>query len=623
MASMTQIAFLALGLAVCSRANCQIGAGGMRPPSTTSVSALDPTAIDLWMNDNQADRRRNQVENLSDSVSKLDIKAPGQARREYSKGMQSLSQKRFPEAVERLARAIEIYPDFVAAHNGLGSAYMDLGQTANAKKEYAQAVALDGHLPFSYMNLGRAELALRNYPAAQEAMQKASDLAPLDLHLLTALTYAQFLNQDYADAIATAQRVHGRQHESAAIVHYFAAASWQGQNNLQETRNELQIFLHEDPQSAMADAARKMVEQIETRKGEPGESVTITYSAAPDDGGASGLRVLRQLQQQREVAEAEASGDCETCAAPTEEAAPAGYTSQRLISGPKASLPPSALVMRSRVNEVAVFFAATDHGKSVSDLTREEIEIRDAGKPPAKVIAFRNEADLPLRMGLVIDTSSSITREFEFEKKAAASFLKKTVTDEKDLAFVVGFSSSVLLSQDWTGNDEAISKGVDQLAPAGGTSLWDAVQFAAEKLSNRVELQPVAKILVVISDGDDNASTASLKQAIESAARGEVMVYTVSTREFEGENSSSMVADRAMKLLASRTGGAAFFPDSLGNLDKRLADLQQVIRSRYLISYKPADLQTDSQYRSIAIVALRSGHKMRVYARRGYYAKSE
>jgi VWFA-related protein len=101
-----------------------------------------------------------------------------------------------------------------------------------------------------------------------------------------------------------------------------------------------------------------------------------------------------------------------------------------------------------------------------------------------------------------------------------------------------------------------------------------------------------------------------------------VIVYTMSTREFAGETESVDVADRALKALASRTGGASFLPGSLSDLNRRLGDLQQVIRSRYLISYKPAHFEANGHYRSIAVEAQKSGHKLHVYARRGYYANS-
>jgi len=618
-----QTAFLVLFLS-CASAQSPLGAGMLQAPA--SSFDLWGTAEMMFLNGDYNTRKKQ--ENAADSVSKLDLKAPGQARREYEKGRRLLFEKHPDRAVESLIRSISVYPSFVAAHSALGSAYLDLGQNEQAQKEFAQAVSLDDHLPYSHLNLGRAHLALKNYAAAQESLQKASALAPLDLHLLTALTYAQFLNHDYGAAITTAHQVHERKHESAAIVHYFAAAAWQGQNKLEETLTELQTFLEEDPKSSAAEMARQMIEQIKDQRDRPAEPVKITYSAAPSDSNvapdARGRIVLQQLEQKRQLGEVESEreSECETCSAPSAISQPTPDVATRsLISRQEQTSPgPSSWILRTTVNEVAVFFAATENGKSVSDLSRREVVIRDNGKPPAAVIAFRNESQLPLRLGLVIDTSSSITKEFAFEQNAAASFLQKTLIDKDDLAFVVGFSGAVLLVQDFTGDEATISHGINQLAPGGGTALWDAVKFASDKLASRTDQQPVARILVVISDGDDNSSGATLKQAIESAERDEVIVYTVSTREFTGESDNALVADRAMKALASRTGGAAFFPDSLGKLDRRLADIQQVIRSRYLISYKPANFEVDGKYRSIAVVAQKSGHKLRVYARRGYYA---
>jgi VWFA-related protein len=330
------------------------------------------------------------------------------------------------------------------------------------------------------------------------------------------------------------------------------------------------------------------------------------------------------MKEQKQLAELESDPEtvCDSCP----ETSPSGP----LVSVAPPRLPGSIATrsrfnrapytLHSAVNEVAVFFAATDHGQAVSDLTEQEVTVRDAGKAPEKVVKFRNESQLPLRLGLVIDTSRSITPQFAFEQNAAASFVRRSVSDKDDLAFVVGFSSAVLLVQDFTGDGARISEGIGQLAPAGGTAIWDAVKFASDKLGGLAEEHPAARILVVISDGDDNASSTTLKEAIENAERNEVTVYTVSTREFAGADVSAEIADRAMKALAARTGGAAFFPDSLGGLDHRLSDLQQAIRSRYLISYKPAQFRADGSYRTIALVARKSGHKLRVYARRGYYA---
>lgn len=286
----------------------------------------------------------------------------------------------------------------------------------------------------------------------------------------------------------------------------------------------------------------------------------------------------------------------------------------------------AGFTLRSSTDEVAVFFAATDHGKSVTNLTGSDIGIRDDHKPPAAITGFRNVSQLPLRLGLVIDTSASVGGRFKFEQQAAANFLQKVVTGPDDLAFVIGFANAVLLVQDFTGDQKLVSHAVDELVPSGGTALWDAVSLAAGKLASRPEDQPVARILVVISDGEDNSSSETLKQAINRAQHGEIAVYTVSTREdvpdsfVDAPSVESLVGEHALVTLAELTGGAAFTPGSVHRLNGSFTDLQQVIRSRYLVSYKPALFQRDGQYRPIAITAEKDGHKLHVYSRKGYFA---
>ena len=571
------------------------------------------------------------------SVSKLDLKAPGKAQRAYEKGYQLLMRKDLQGAVEHLTKATEIYPSFVSAHNALGSAYLGLGQNDQARGEFAQAVSLDDHLPTSYLNLGCAQLALKDYPAAQGSIQKAAALAPLDLQLLTALAYGQFMNHDYLAAVATAHQVHERKHEGAAMVHFYAAAAWEAENKLPEAQYELLTFLREDPKSSAAVSAQKMMEEIQEERKHPRAPATdfkVTFTHAPSDDATNGpeevpARVRALMQASREnaqIAEAETESECPTCAA-ADSPAPA-EADVAPGSGPNPNAPEASaretkhagLTFRTSTDEVAIFFAATDHGKSVTDLTGRDIGIIDDRRAPAAVTGFRNESQLPLRMGLVIDTSASISERFKFEQDAAASFVQKVMTGQNDLGFVIGFANSVLLVQDFTTDQKLISHAVGQLVPSGGTALWDAVAFAADKLASRPETQPVARILVVISDGEDNSSSATLKEAINRAQHGEVVVYTVSTREDANTVVDSLVGEHALKTLAELTGGAAFTPGSARRLNGSLADLQQVIRSRYLVSYKPALFKRDGQYRAIDITAEKDGHKLRVYARKGYFA---
>jgi Ca-activated chloride channel homolog len=610
-------------------------------PSTSGKFAGQMTSLDATQAvgiDNNIFRINTQngnsvLENPSSTISKLDLKAPGSARHEFEKGYQLLLRKDLQGAIEHLTKSTSIYPSFVAAHNALGTAYLNLGQNQQAHEEFARAVALDDHLPNSYLNLGCAQLALKQYADAEASLKRASSIAPLDLQLGLALIYGEYVNQDYSGVIATAQQVHQRKHEGAALVHYFASASWDAQNNLPEAQHEMETLLKEDPKSPSAGEFRQILDQLKAEqvqraqaKQRPGQPFNFAYAAPPPPNGEEIAREAQQaaqdIREQNQIAEAEAEPDapCMNCRTGVPGASAMLSSSNSRPAQPDVDT--SRPIFRVTVDEVAVFFAATDHGQSVTNLTASEVQIRDDNRPPADVLAFRNLSQLPLRVGLVIDTSNSVTDRFAFEQAAATKFLQAVVTGKDDLAFVVGVNNSVFLEQDFTGNQALIAHAINQLAPGGGTALWDAVSFAADKLTKRVETQRVARILVVISDGEDNSSSVTLKQAIETAQRGEVAIYTVSTREGGHEEASALLGDHALKILSDLTGGSAFMPGSVHRLNGSLADLQQVIRGRYLVSYKPASFQLDGRYRTIDIKAEKDGHKLKVYSRKGYYAST-
>jgi len=612
------LVFASLMLVVHATTAQPVGTGAFGQPVGTR--SFDYERLNKTLLDREASQDLSPLQDLAISVSKLDFKAPLKAQREYYTGFRFLSGKEYQGATEHLARATSTYPDFVAAHLALGSAYLGLHQNEQARDEFAKALALDDHLPISYLSLACAELALQHYAAAEEAVEKASSLAPLDQQVLAALAYAQLLNHHGEAAIETAHRVHSRVHEGAAIVHYYAAAAWDAQHNLPEAQMELQEFLEEDPKSPVAEQARGILQRMnedQEQKEYPWPlpptaavgSVSAEPSSRPTDDPSQVQTPVRSTRE-KQVA---VGSKVNLSPNPGLRAQPAGWGD-------------TGWIFRTNLDEVAVVFAATDHGKAVSDLTQAEVTISDNGYPPAVVTGFRSETQLPLRLGLVIDTSESIISRFSFEQAAAGDFVNKVVTGKGDLAFVVGFSNSVLLVQDFASNKNRISEGINKLAPAGGTALWDAVAFAAEKLAERPEEQPVAKVLVVISDGEDNSSRASLKHAIEAAENGDVMIYAVSTQEdldptTHALKDSAALGNRALRTLAESTGGKAFFPGSIRNMDRSLGELQEVIRSLYFVSYKPALFKRDGQYHTINMDVRKSGHKLRVYTRKGYYAK--
>jgi Ca-activated chloride channel family protein len=610
--------------------------------TSMSIDAIQTTQMDFNIfTVNTQNPDGSLVQSPSASVSKLDLKAPGKAQREYEKGFQFLMKKDLQGAVEHLGNAIQIYPSFVAAHNALGSAYMDLQQNEQARTEFDKAIALDDHLPNSYLNLGCAQLALKQYPAAEESLRKASSIAPLDVQLQLALAYGEFENHSYPAVIETAHHVHEHKHKGVALVHYFAGGAWAAQNNLVEAQQEMATVLKEDPKSGSADQIRQILEQLkieQARQAEaklhPAETLALaldtTNAPPPEQKLRQAQQVLQDIKERTQIAEAEAepAATCSDCGAkagaePTraEPAVVASGVAPDFSSALKrAGLDSPGSTFRAAVDEVTIFFAATDHGKSATNLTASDIVVRDDNRPPHAILGFRNESQLPLRLGLIIDTSNSVKDRIAFEEAAATKFLQTVVTGKDDLAFVVGVNNSVLLVQDFSGDQAKISHEINQLAPGGGTALWDAVQFGADKLRERAEDKPVARVLIVISDGEDNASSATLKQAIASAQRGEVAVYTVSTQDYNQEDPSAELGDHALRALSELTGGTAFIPGSVRGLKGSLAELQQVIRGRYLVSYKPAAFQRDGRYREIDIKAEKDGHKLRVYARKGYYA---
>src|SRR6266446_2078054 len=349
----------------------------------------------------------SSLESPDNSVSKLDLKAPGNARKEYGKGYVQLLRKDLQGAIDHLTRAVSIYPSFVAAHNALGIAYLNLGQIQQAREEFARAVALDDLLPASYLNLGCAQLELQQYPEAVESLKKASSIAPLDLLLLTGLTYAELKNHDYVGVIATVRYVHGHKHQHTALVHLFAAGAWEAQQHLDEAQNELQILLNEDPKSPFAGQFRQVLLQIQAQQvslaqakrhpADPSPSASIAPPPASAEGVSLQIRQASQdMTEHRQITEVKAESDANCVGCPTSASAdPVG------ASGPgSGSEQPDEYVARQvirvEVQEVSMMFAATDHGNSVTNLTLSGIEIREDNQPPAAILGFYNVTRLQL-----------------------------------------------------------------------------------------------------------------------------------------------------------------------------------------------------------------------------------
>jgi VWFA-related protein len=269
-----------------------------------------------------------------------------------------------------------------------------------------------------------------------------------------------------------------------------------------------------------------------------------------------------------------------------------------------------------QVDLVDLIFTATDkHGHFIKDLKKEDVRLLDEGKPPVRIEAFESETGLPLRVGLLIDSSNSIRDRFRFEQDAAVEFLNQVVRPNSDRAFVIGFDSMSDLTQDYTENTEALAHGVRVLRPGGGTALHDAVYQACDKLAKAPIKGPVRRAIILLSDGDDNQSRHTREEAIEAALRAEVIIYVISTSITDGDKKG----DKILMRYAEATGGRVFFPLRLEDVANAFGQIQDELRSQYVVAYKPENFESNGHYRAISInVPSRANVKIR--ARKGYYA---
>jgi len=560
-------------------------------------------------------------------VSALDLEAPNNAVEQYNRASTLLKAQNSKEAIKYLQRAIHDYPKFVAAYMALGQAYVDQEDPGRAKDEFEMAAKLDGKFPGSFLNLGRLALSLNDFPAAQSELEKAAAILPKDPKILSTLAYAQNGTHQYRNVLETVERVHAVDHKGMANVHYVAAAAAMAIQDYDAMERQLNFLLSEDPTNAFAPVARQNLAALTHNKAVRAEqgsrsqpAPTLVASQSVTFPNTDRLKAqLNGLGNESDGgpcdAECVALAEANTSAAAGGNGSPASN-----VSPVPASRPRGVWTVRTSVDDVAVFFSVSSHGHMINDLEQSDIKIRDDNKPPKKIMQFLPQAKLPLRLALLVDTSGSVHDRFSFQKHAAANFVEKILNGTSDLGFVEGFATEPTVTQDFSAQPAELGNGIEKLANGGGTALFDAVAFACGKLAAYPENTHVARVLVILSDGEDNSSHSTLKQSIQASERAGVTIYTISTREDRGDKTD---ADRILEALAENSGGEAMFPGDVFTLNRSFDKLHDLIRSRYFIAYKPADFQPNGSYRAISIVAEKSGKHLQVRARKGYHARLE
>jgi VWFA-related protein len=271
--------------------------------------------------------------------------------------------------------------------------------------------------------------------------------------------------------------------------------------------------------------------------------------------------------------------------------------------------------IKVQVNEVNLIFTVTDKkGKFITGLKRENFGLLDDGRPPTAVLRFTQQTNLPLRVGIMLDTSSSIRQRFQFEQDSAIEFLLQ-ILHRDDRAFVEGFDIQTDLAQDFTNNVDLLNEGIRKLRPGGGTALFDALyKTCKDQMLTLKETGAVRRALILVSDGDDNYSRVEESDAIKMCQRADTIVYSISTNISPSKDKG----DDVLKQISEATGGQAFYPVRLEDVAIGFRNIEEELRSQYHLVYRPANLRMDGAFRTIYLQA--TDPRFHVRAQKGYFA---
>lgn len=299
---------------------------------------------------------------------------------------------------------------------------------------------------------------------------------------------------------------------------------------------------------------------------------------------------------------------------------------------PATQTPP----LRQNVNLVDVLFSVFDkRTKLVTDLTKDDFSVFD-DNVRQQISFFSRQTDLPLRVGLLLDTSNSIRQRLEFEQQAATDFLSSVIRRDKDQAFLMTVDDDPELIQGFTDDVDRLRDVIMKQRAGGGTALYDAVYKGCEQLARGAAPAgpagpEVRRVLVVISDGDDNLSSHSRAEALEMAQRAGIVIYTISTStnwiltdqetsQFNQANRKYQKdeGDRVLEQFSDDSGGRAFFPYRADDLAISFRDIGEELRSQYSLGYVPAGRVADGRFHTIRLAVATKG--LQIHARKGYYA---
>lgn len=297
--------------------------------------------------------------------------------------------------------------------------------------------------------------------------------------------------------------------------------------------------------------------------------------------------------------------------------------------------PPAGPTLKATTEVVNVYAIVREKkGRPIANLSREDFELAEDNAPQA-IRYFSRETDTPLTLGIMVDTSPSQGRVLGIEQAEATTFIRQ-VLRPKDLAFVLHFDLEVELLQDFTSDLRLLSRAINETvinaggrgvmpgpfptSGVGGTHLYDAIYLASSEL---LKSEVGRKVLILLTDGEDQGSKVKLNAALEAAQKADIIIYSVAIidREFYWGQVMGFSGDSVLRKFSEETGGRVIQVDRARNAAEAFQEIADELRTQYLLGYSPANTRRDGSYRKIR-VRVRNGN-YKIQARRGYYAASQ
>jgi Ca-activated chloride channel homolog len=272
---------------------------------------------------------------------------------------------------------------------------------------------------------------------------------------------------------------------------------------------------------------------------------------------------------------------------------------------------------KTSVTEVVLYATVVDsHQRLVTSLQKQDFTVYENNVK--QTVSSVGQEDVPVSMAILVDNSGSMAQKRAAVNRAAIDLIQ--VSNPQDEAFIVNFSDEAFLDQDFTSNIDLLRKGLSHIDSQGGTALYDAVIAAADHLAKQAKHPK--QVILIITDGEDNSSSATLAETVRRIQdlNGPI-VYSIGLLYDESDHSQSHRARKALQTLSDDTGGIAFFPKSLDQVDTIAAEVAKDIRHQYVIAYHPTDPITRGGYRAVRVEAKAKGvGKLSVRTRAGYFA---